>query len=388
MPPFSMRSPTLVLWEAARDTEIAARVAIAGDFLPAGRLAFPARCGWREMAGSLASHFQDVAATFLNLECPVDVEGLVPRPLAGVGQIVQAPPGSLQYLQAIHCAAAGIANNHACDYGLAGVGRTREALAKHAILPLGTGRTLSAPPEISVRLGRAGVRVGFWASARATQDPASSTRPGVEPATLPRGRQALQRMKDQGAQFCIALLHAGVARTNYPAPEDVRRMDSLARAGFHVVAAAHSHRITGFGRIGTESGQPSFCFYGLGSLVSGYAPSPLEREGLIVVAALGPGGNLARLEVRPVLLDASGFGTVPEPEIGRVILQWFERLSGEIADGSFERRFYEDVSNGLLRFYARDARTAFRESGFRGLARKAARLRMHHLRRLAHTVVG
>jgi hypothetical protein len=367
---------------------VAARVAVAGDFLPSGNLAFPAGCGWREMARRLEPHFRDVATTFLNLECAVDTDGLQRRPLSGIGQIVSAPPDSLDYAHALHCHAIGMANNHSLDFGLAGVERTRHAISHCGLQPLGAGHTTQDPPEILIWRGPGELRVGFWAAAKATLDPATHAHAGVEPASLDRAHQAIQLMKSQGARFCIALLHAGCMRTSHPDPEDVRHLDSIARCGFDIVAASHSHRINGFKVVDCGTRQPSFCFYGLGSLVSGYISSPLEREGLVIVVGLNRGGELVELEARPVLLDETGFGTVPDPALTEVILRWLMRLSNEVADGSFARSFYSDVSGGLLQFYLRDAKTALRESGLRGLARKASRVRVRHVRRLVHKVVG
>jgi hypothetical protein len=66
------------------------------------------------------------------------------------------------------------------------------------------------------------------------------------------------------------------------------------------------------------------------------------------------------------------------------ILDRFSALSNEIAGRSFERLFYQDVSRGLLHLYSRDAKSAFRQAGIRGVVRKASRLRMRHIRRLLH----
>jgi len=46
------------------------------------------------------------------------------------------------------------------------------------------------------------------------------------------------------------------------------------------------------------------------------------------------------------------------------------------------------MSRGLVPLYARDLRAAFRQSGLRGLARKATRIRTRHLRRLLHGVIS
>lgn len=376
----------LVLWEAPNCGPIVARIAIAGDFLPAGKFTFPESHNWGAMANRLVPYFVDIGASFVNLEAPLDVTGLRARPLCGLGQTVSASSDSLDYLTAISTKAVSIANNHIYDFGAQGVERTRHAIVGRGMSSLGAGRSLRSLPKVFVWQGPDNIRVGFWAAAKAASDFARTDAPGVEPATIGRAKLALAEIKKSGAQFCVALLHAGVIRTNRPDPEDVTLMDSFAKLGFQIVAASHSHRISGVRKVVVNPKSPSFCFYGLGSLVSGYIAHPSEREGLIVVAGLDCHGGLARLEVRPVLLSESGFGEVPDSGMSKEILTRFHDLSREILDESYARLFYEDVSRGLLSLYARDARSAFRQSGLRGVARKASRVRMRHVRRLVHKV--
>jgi hypothetical protein len=217
---------------------------------------------------------------------------------------------------------------------------------------------------------------------------ATGKRPGVEPALAAQARRAAQALKRQGATICIALIHAGCLRTNRPDPEDVRCLDSIVNTGFQVVASSHSHRISGYRQIASASGQPCFSFYGLGTLVSGYVSAPAEREGLVVFLGLDSRGSPARLEVRPVLLDETGFGTIPTAEGSGRILCRFQHLSQELADGSYEQRFYRDMSQGLLRLYARDIRSAYQHAGIKGLVRKMRRMRVRHVRRLVHKVMA
>jgi hypothetical protein len=254
--------------------------------------------------------------------------------------------------------------------------------------PLGAGFSTKERQEVFVCECSGGARVGFWAAAKAAGDLASDNSRGVEPATALRGLRALREMRNRGAQFCVALVHAGCLRTNRPDPEDVELLDDLARAGFDIVAASHSHRISGYRMVRHSEQRPAFAFYGLGSLVSGFISCAAEREGLILVAGLSETGALLRLEVRPVWLDESGFGQIPDVEKKQEILARFGSLGAEIGDGSYERLFYHDVSQGLARLYMRDARAAFRAAGIRGLARKAGRVRLRHVRRLMHKVIG
>jgi len=383
-----MNCENLVLWHSLQAEPVACRVAIAGDFLPAGRLMAPQIRDWDDMAQCLEDYFRDVSLTFANLEACLATDGLTPRRLCGIGEIVSAPESCLDYLMALRSQAVGMANNHSYDFGQAGVFRTREAILSRGMVPIGAGHTLAGPPETFVWQGPGPVRVGFWAAAKATLQPANAKMPGVEPARQTRARQALESLRSQGAQTLIALIHAGCLRTNRPDPEDVHCLDSIAQCGFDVVVACHSHRLSGYRETNGASVRPSFCFYGVGSVVSGYACTPEEREGLIVVAGLNLAGELVRVEVRPVVLDRSGFGTVPAPPAAQMVLDRFRGLSAEIADGSYEYAFYDDMSQGLLQLYIRDAKTAFRQSGIRGLARKLRRIRVRHLRRVVHKAIG
>ena len=382
-----MKGLAQVLWDSACGEPIAARIAIAGDFLPAGALARPTG-GWREAARALAPHFSDVDFAIVNLECALDAEGLAPRPLAGLGIIVSAPSAALDYLTEVRARAIGLANNHSYDFGSVGVKHTLRALSARNLVPLGAGSTLCNAPGTFVWHGPANIRVGFWAAATASRDLATRTREGVEPATLLRASQAHEALEAAGANFSIALLHSGCIRTNRPDPTDASLIDEIAKCGFAIVAASHSHRISGAQSFALRPGSPSLCFYGLGSIVSGYIASPLEREGLIVVAGFHADGRLARVEIRPVLIGESGFGAVPSREAGQEILDRFDRFSSEIADGSARRLFYQDLWPRLTRLYLRDVSAAFRASGLRGLMRKVGRLRMRHVRRVVHGLMG
>ncbi len=363
-----------------------------GDFLPAWKFAeqrprVHSASDWKQMSEHLGPYFNDVNVSFLNCECTLNTAGLPPRPLNGLGDIVSSYGACLEYLASLRANVIGIANNHAYDYGPAGVERTREAISARGLVALGAGSTLQTLPEVFVWQGPGNIRVGFWAAARATANPSTRTRAGVEPATVQRARQAFHEISQQGAQFSTALLHVGCLRTSYPSPEDLELIDALGNEGFDVVAASHSHRISGAKILLRGKKAPAFCFYGLGSIVSGFVAAPADREGLIVIAALDATGRLARLEVRPVLLDQAGFGAIPDSATTDALLDRFRELSARIADGSYSRRFHAEISPGLVPLYIRDARRAFQQGGARGIGRKLLRIRLRHLRRLAHAVL-
>ncbi len=196
-----MTQNNLVLWDSGKGDEVATRVAVAGDFLPAGNLAFRPGAGWRDMALDLADYFDDVSATFMNLECPVGDKVLRSRPLNGIGQIVFAADDALEYLQTINVQALGIANNHTYDFSDAGLKQTRVAISGREMTPLGAGHTTIDPPEVFVLHGPHNLRVGFWASAKATHHAASRELAGVEPATHTRAIEALGRNENPRCDF-------------------------------------------------------------------------------------------------------------------------------------------------------------------------------------------
>ncbi len=383
----SSPSNVLLVWESPRQEPPVCAVGVAGDFLPY-RLAPPEGGSWAGMAEALRPYFDDLAVTLVNLEGPVAVEGLPPRAKLGLGHNLSAPQEALDYLAALRATVVGLANNHTYDYGPEGLRRTRQAAQERGMVALGAGRTLAEEPEVYLWQGPGAVRVGFWAAAKSAVEFATAAAPGLEVAMVERARQALQTLRARGATACIALLHAGAEHTNYPDPEDVRLMDALAAGGFDVVAACHSHRISGHAiHPGGQGGRAAFSFYGLGSLSSGIPYTDLEREGLLVAVGLDARGAVARVEVRPIYLAGPGWGSVPSPEAAQAILARFRRVSSEIADGSYRGRFYGDVSQGLLRTQARDILTAYRQGGLRGVLGKFRRLRMRHVRRLVHRLL-
>ena len=371
----------MILWQK-ENTELAFKIGIAGDFLPAPNFELPDNCTWSSISGSIAPYFEDLDISAINLECPVDVGNSKPRMKMAMGGSFCAPTEVLNFLCSVKTQIVGIANNHIYDHGNEGLESTKRAVLAKGMTPIGCGQTLLDSPDVFVCEGNAKTRIGFWAAARGLSENATRNVSGVEAATQKRGLEALARMNEQGAHLRVALIHAGLEHTNRPDPHDVEFMDSLATVGFDVVAAAHSHRVSGYKVIARPDGRAAFCFYGLGSLLSGVMYTPLEREGMLVVIAVDARGEIAKIEGRSIQLEGSGWGAIPDLERNEAISQRFLRCSEEIADGSYKRLFYEDTGKNLFRRQFRDVQVAIRQGGLKGLTRKLGRLRMRHLHRL------
>jgi poly-gamma-glutamate capsule biosynthesis protein CapA/YwtB (metallophosphatase superfamily) len=377
----------MLLWEK-ENSFTDCRIAIAGDFLPASGLRLPAYLTWEQVASSIREQFNPIDAAILNLECSINVGQSKPRRKLGLGDNFAAPSNVLAFPRVLGAKIIGLANNHTCDYGEEGLESTRRAILDAGLVPLGIASSLSESPDVATIKTQSGLCIGFWAAARHLPELAARRRSGVEPATCKRAKDALTILRACGSTVNIAFLHAGLEHSNRPDPDDVALMDDLARMGFDVVAASHSHRISGHKHIRRADGSSAFCFYGLGSISSGVIYSPLEREGLAVVAGFRSSGELTRVETHPIYLEESGWGTIPETTIAHAVLDRFMNLSQEIRDGSYCQLFYRDTGKGLFGRQFRDVRAAFQNGGVRGLASKLGRVRMRHLTRVLHKSIG
>jgi poly-gamma-glutamate capsule biosynthesis protein CapA/YwtB (metallophosphatase superfamily) len=377
----------MLVWQREESNPVS-RVVIAGDFLPASGLELPQGCSWRDVAAGFARYFRNADVAILNLECCVDVGESKPRTKFGLGDSFSAAADALEFPLGLGTRVVGLANNHVNDYGMEGLARTRQALLERQLVPLGVGRTLSETPDAVVADTAAETRVGIWAAARHLQDLATKKKAGIEPATRKRGEEALLALKSEGAKMTIAFLHAGMEHTNRPDPDDVALMEDLAKMGFDVVTACHSHRIAGHERVLRADGSSGFCFYGLGSISSGVIYSDLEREGLVVVAGLDMSGKLVRMDVHPVRLEGRGWGCIPSLAQAYATLSRFALLSEEISQGMYKRKFYGEIKSRLFRQQLRDIQAALQNGGMRGLAAKLARVRVRHLNRALHGGIG
>ena len=375
------QSSSWILWQQ-RSRVLLTRVGILGDFLPPRGT--PA-IDWSSKAEQLQPLFDDVEVSIVNLESPVGVGDNPPAPKPGLGASLSSPDEALDYLVALRAHVVGLANNHIYDFGAVGERMTSAAVRRRGMIPIGSGATVAQQPATFVWESTTGARVGFWTCANNTLTAATGSREGVEPATIRRAREALTMLRHGGATCCIALLHAGLEHTDHPDPDDVSLMNGIARSGFDVVAACHSHRISGYSIL--ENGRPSFCFYGLGSVASGVVYSDRERAGLLLVVGLDQSGAVAQVETRPIELDADGWGRPPAPDAAEDIRSRFLGLSRQLESGEYEREFYRDMGKALGRTQLADFVAAFRAAGPAGVAQKLRRLRMKHVRRLFFKLV-
>ena len=200
--------------------------------------------------------------TVVNLETSITTRG-TPEPKSFT---FRAPASALTTLAAAGVDVVGMANNHAVDFGPAGLADTLAAKSASPIPVIGVGHTAAeafAPAVFTVR----GVSVAVVAATQvpeltAAKFPATESRAGVA-ASIDNVR-LLTAVRSARARYdvVVVFLHWGIERTVCPDAAQVRTARALEQAGADVIVGGHQHRVLGSGWLGR-----AYVGYGLGNFV-------------------------------------------------------------------------------------------------------------------------
>jgi hypothetical protein len=272
-------------------------IALAGDIHFEGPLA--ARL--RDPATALAPASRSLAAAdvaIANLETSVGTGG---RPEPGKRYTFSAGPAALTALAAAGVDVAGMANNHAVDFGRDRLPSTLRAARRAAdddppLAVVGIGADAEqafAPALVDVDGTVVATVAASVADADPTADPtgqwaAGPGRPGTADAMDPRRLLRAVRRADAVADVVVAYLHWGVQGETCPSPAQRRLAARLVGAGADVVAGSHAHELQGDGRLGT-----GYVAYGLGNF-AWYSPGP---TGVLILTVRPPTAPAGRAQV-------------------------------------------------------------------------------------------
>jgi poly-gamma-glutamate synthesis protein (capsule biosynthesis protein) len=216
-----------------------------------------------------------------------------------------------------------LANNHAYDYGPAGLLETVRLVRERGILTVGAGidrRAAHAPALVEVE----GVELGFlgyvdvpddWSGYANRAWAATATSPGVawaDPAAIADDVAVLVPEVDH----VVVLLHAGTEGSGEPDPTQVAAVRTALEAGASAVVGAHPHVLQGWS---LQEGR--LVAWSLGNTVFDGFEDPLSREaGLLVVTFTAGAVEEARLV--PAVVDDRGLprALAPDGEPGRALL--------------------------------------------------------------------
>jgi poly-gamma-glutamate synthesis protein (capsule biosynthesis protein) len=240
-------------------------------------------------------------AVVCNLECCISDRGRRTGAIRGKPFFFRAPPKAVGALRAAGVSVAGLANNHALDFGPEALTDTLRHLREAGIEAVGAG-----PDDRSARQGTivaAGEeRIGILAlSDHPREYAAGAGSPGIAYAPLSRrapdwALRELARLRE-AADRVIAFPHWGPNMSVRPAPGHRYRATDFLQAGADLVVGHSAHVFHG-----VEPHPGGLALYDLGGAVDDYAVDPELRNDLGILALWRPGAT-PELELVGLRLD-------------------------------------------------------------------------------------
>jgi poly-gamma-glutamate synthesis protein (capsule biosynthesis protein) len=218
-----------------------------------------------------------------NVECCLSDRGDPTDLVPGKPFFFRGPPEAVEALLAIGTDVAGVANNHALDYGPDALSDTVAHLREAGIVPVGAGSSVEDARRGAVV--EAGIAVGVVAvSDHPSSFAAGDGSPGIAYADLRAGLPAwlteeIARLRGE-CDVVIAFPHWGPNMTTEPASWQRHRAAELVEAGADLVAGHSAHCFHGVALAGDRP-----LLYDLGDALDDYRVDPKLRNdiGLLVI---------------------------------------------------------------------------------------------------------
>jgi poly-gamma-glutamate synthesis protein (capsule biosynthesis protein) len=286
---------------------VASRIASAGDPL------LPFR--------KMESVFRSTDFNFGNLEVPISGRNNV----VGKGLVFNMNTRDIEGLKAYNFKVLNLANNHALDQGANGVRETRRFLAENNFIFMGTGENLTEawePKIIDVK----GVKIGFVGASYASINDGGVARNDYVARFEDKDRlkQAIEKLRADGADFIVATMHAGVEYTRKPHQPQIDFAYAAIDYGADMVIGAHPHWIQIF-----EQYKGKYIFYSLGNFIFDQEWSRDTKEGLTLKITLQNRKNstsvtrVEQIELIPVVIE--NYST-PRPANEQEAQQIFKKI--------------------------------------------------------------
>jgi hypothetical protein len=235
-------------------------LAVAGDIHFSGRNR-PLLDDPSTAVGPISSVFKRADLAIANLESAI-TEGGSPQPKQFT---FRAPPSAFDAFASAGLDAAIMANNHALDFGQAGLTDTLADAEAHHFPVVGIGRNAAAAYAPHVTTVR-GTRVAILALSQIRELSSSWTaradRPGeASGLDIPRSVAAVRAARAV-ADVVVVYIHWGKEGDQCPTPAMRTLARALSAAGADAIVSTHAHLLLGDGWMGK-----TFIAYGMGNFV-------------------------------------------------------------------------------------------------------------------------
>jgi poly-gamma-glutamate synthesis protein (capsule biosynthesis protein) len=245
----------------------------------------------------LAETCRSCDALVVNLECCISDRGSPTRLIRNKPFFFRSPPAGLEVLRTIGVTVAGVANNHALDYGLDAFDDTLAHLREAGIVAVGGGAHEEAARRgVVVSAGETALGV-LALSDHPAEFAAGPDAPGIAFADLRRELPGwvpdeLERLRSE-ADVVLAFPHWGPNMSERPARWQRQRAAELLEAGAHAVAGHSAHVFHGI---------DGPVLYDLGDALDDYRVDDELRNDLGLLALWRPDAQ-PRLELVGLRLD-------------------------------------------------------------------------------------
>ncbi len=259
-------------------------IAFAGDVHFAGQLAGGLRDPATAM-GPLARRLARADLAIVNLETAVTTRGR-PQPKE---YVFRAPPAAFRALRDAGIDVVTMANNHALDYGPAGVPDARAAAGRAGVPVIGLGRNSAAAyrPWVASLHGQ---RIAFF-GATAVLDSglvdswsAGPHQPGVATALDGHNAALVAAVKAVRPHVDTVVVDMHYGSDLMSCPTSIQRtvVRDVVRAGADIVVGQHAHVLLGAGYRGA-----AYVDYGLGNFEFYSASGPTAETGVLQLTVAG-----------------------------------------------------------------------------------------------------
>lgn len=282
--------------------------------------------------GDLTDVLADADFRVFNLESPL-AGG---RFIAKSGAAFTGDPAAVAALDAVHCDAVTLANNHVFDCGSAGFAATRRLLNDHGIAAFGAGNDADeARNVLTVTLH--GLRVAMYAISEGEDLlHATATTPGVRGWEVERLADELRRDRDK-YDFRIVIAHCGLEYQPFPSFYVYEAFRLWAEAGADLIVGHHPHVVQGMTRFGRVP-----AFFSLGNFVFYQETKLLHRKrGMLLKVRLSRAHGVTA-EPIPYRIDADRVRKPTSEEAERFAVD-FAELSAPLGDPDHARAAWHAV---------------------------------------------